>query len=82
MIDNYLEDIILSLNENPYIEGFEIIKKKITGTDGYIRLKAKLTNNNLLEISLYCQKRGTSVEAVGCGRGAFQDGVQRDCSLP
>ena len=41
MIDNYLEDIILSLNENPYIEGFEIIKKKITGTDGYIRVKSK-----------------------------------------
>lgn len=27
-------------------------------------LKAKLTNSNLLEISIYCQKRGTSVEAV------------------
>jgi hypothetical protein len=64
MIETYLEDIILCLNESHYVESFEVIKKKITGTDGYIRLKARLTNNDLLEVSLYCQKRGTSVEVV------------------
>ena len=64
MIETYLEDIILSLNESYYIESFEVIKKKITSTDGYIRLKAKLTNNDLIKISLYCQKRETSVEVV------------------
>ncbi len=64
MIETYLEDIILSLNENPCIETFEVNKKKLTSTDGYIRLKAKLTNNDLLEISLYCQKRETSVEVI------------------
>lgn len=64
MIDSYLEDIILSLNESPYVESFEIIKKKITGADGYIRLKAFLLNNDFLEISLYCQKRETSVEVI------------------
>lgn len=41
MIDTYLEDIVLSLNESPSIDRFEIIKKKTTSTDGYIRLKAK-----------------------------------------
>ena len=64
MIESYLEDIILSLSESPHVESFEVIKKKITSTDGYIRLKAKLTNNDLLEISLYCQKMGTSVGII------------------
>lgn len=48
MIETYLEDIILSLNESPYVESFEVIKKKVTSTDGYVRLRAKLTNNDLL----------------------------------
>lgn len=64
MIETYLEEIILVLTGNPNIEKFEVIKKKATSTDGYIRLKAMLTNNDLLEISLYCQKRGTSVEII------------------
>ncbi len=41
MIEDYFEDIILFLNENPYIDSFEIIKKKVTSTNGYIRLRAK-----------------------------------------
>lgn len=73
MIETYLEDIILSLNESPYVESFEVIKKKVTSTDGYVRLRAKLTNNDLLEISLYCQKRETSVEIVDY-RYHWQDG--------
>ena len=64
MIETYLEEIILCLNENHNVESFEVIKKKITSTDGYIRLKSKLTNNDLLEISLYCQKKETSFEIV------------------
>jgi hypothetical protein len=64
MIEDYFEDIILFLNENPYIDSFEIIKKKVTSTDGYIRLRAKVINNDLLEISIYCQKKKASIEVI------------------
>ena len=64
MIETYLEEIILIFNESPYVESFKVIKKKMTSTDGYIRLRANLINKDLLEISLYCQKRGTSVEVI------------------
>jgi len=64
MIATYLEEIILALIENPNIESFNVIKKKIAGTDGYIRIKANLTSDDLLEISLYCQKREESIEIV------------------
>jgi hypothetical protein len=72
MIETQIEDIILSLNESPCIESFEVIKKKVTSTDGYIRLRAKLTNNDLLEISLYCQRSETSVKVIDC-RYHWQD---------
>lgn len=64
MIESYLEDIILSISESSCIESFEVIKKKVTSTDGYLRLKANLINQDLLEISVYCQKKLTTVELI------------------
>jgi len=42
----------------------KIEEKKITSTDGYIRIKATLEGKDLLEISLYCQRREEFIEVV------------------
>ncbi len=64
MIESYFKEIILSLSENPYIESFTVIKEKITSSEGYLRLKANIINNDLLEISFYCQKKESSVDII------------------
>lgn len=64
MIKSYFEEIILMLSETPYVDSFDVIKNKITSTEGYLRLKANLVNSDLLEISLYCQKKEASIEII------------------
>ena len=64
MIDSYFEEIILKLSEAPYINSFAAIKRKTTSTDGYLRIKADITNDDILEISIYCQCIGMSVEVI------------------
>ncbi len=64
MIESYFQELILTLSEDPSIDKFSVVNKKITSSEGYLRLKANFTNNDLLEISLYCQKKGSSVEVI------------------
>lgn len=64
MIELYLDEIILMLSESPYVDSFSVTKKKLTGTDGYMRVKANLANNEILEISLYCQKIEAAIEII------------------
>lgn len=64
MIDSYFEEIILKLSEAPHVDSFSVIKRKTTGTDGYLRIKAKLISDDTLEISIYCQRIGISVEVI------------------
>lgn len=64
MIDSYFEEIILKLSEVAYVNSFAVIKKKTTSTDGYLRIKADITSNDILEISIYCQCIGMSVEVI------------------
>ncbi|MBI4746682.1 MAG: hypothetical protein HY786_09150 [Deltaproteobacteria bacterium] len=54
-INEYLEDGILSLTVSPVVDRFQIITRRETDTDGYLRIRAILLDKGLLEISIYGQ---------------------------
>lgn len=54
-IHEYLEEGIFLLTVSSIVKGFQIITRKETGTDGYLRIRVTLIDEGLLEISIYCQ---------------------------
>lgn len=53
-INEYLEDNILLLTASPVVDRIQITKRRETENDGYFRARAKLVDEGLLEISIYC----------------------------
>lgn len=54
-INEYLEDNLLLLTASPVVDHIQIIKRRETENDGYFRARAKLIDEGLLEISIYCR---------------------------
>lgn len=54
-IHEYLEESILLLTASPVVEHFQIVTRRETETDGYLRIRAMLVDEGLLEISIYSQ---------------------------
>jgi len=54
-IHDYLEEAILLLTVSSVVARFQVVKKREIETDGYLRVRAELLDDGLLEISIYCQ---------------------------
>lgn len=57
-MDEYFLNIKLFLLFSTVIESFVIIRERTSEKDGHLRIKCNLVNNDLLEFSLYAEKRG------------------------
>ena len=55
IIHEYLEENILLLTVSPIVEHFQLITRKEMTADGYLRTRAKLIDESLLEVSIYCR---------------------------
>lgn len=64
-IHDYLEENILLLTASPIVEHFQIVKRRETESDGYLRVRAILICEGLLEVSIYCQMAENAVSLVG-----------------
>lgn len=64
-IHGYLEENILLLTASPIVEHFQIVKRRETESDGYLRVRAILICEGLLEISIYYQMAENAVSLVG-----------------
>ncbi|MEW6274375.1 MAG: DUF6516 family protein [Bacillota bacterium] len=64
MIDDYFDHIITDLITSEIVDDFVFLKKKVTVSDGYLRVRVSLIKNTLLEISIYCQSKRSAVELV------------------
>lgn len=65
IIHEHLERYILLLTVSPIVSQFQVVKRRETDTDGYLRVRAILTDEGLLEISLYCQLTWDNVHVTG-----------------
>ena len=63
-IHDYLEEDILILTASPIVEHFQIVKRRETESDGYLRVRAILIGEGLLEVSIYCQMAENTVRLV------------------
>lgn len=64
-IHDYLEECILLLTVSSVVERFQVVKKRELETDGYLRARAILVDESLLEISTYCQHVEDTVHLAG-----------------
>ena len=64
-VRQYIEESILLLIISPVVESFKVIKRRETETDGYLRVRAVVTDETLLEISMYCQLTEANVRLIG-----------------
>lgn len=64
MVENHFEDIIQDLSVSPAVSSFEALKIEVGEEDGYIRIKCKLSNNDIFEFAEYVtiRKRKIHVE--------------------
>lgn len=63
-IHDYLEENILLLTASPIVEHFQIITRRETESDGYLRVRAIPIGEGLLEVSIYCQMSENAVRLV------------------
>jgi hypothetical protein len=54
-ITEYLESVKDRLLFDPIVKNFEILRERMTSTDGYLRVKALLNDGGFLEFSEYVQ---------------------------
>ena len=54
-IHHYFEESILLLTVSPIVEHFKILSRREMESDGYLRVRAILTNEDHLAMSIYCQ---------------------------
>ncbi len=64
-IHDYLDECILFLTVSSVVERFQVIKKREIETDGYLRVRAILVDESLLEVSMYCQHIEDTVYLAG-----------------
>ena len=64
-IYDYLEECILHLTVSSVVERFQVVQKREVETDGYLRVRAILVDESLLEISTYCQHVEGTVHLAG-----------------
>ena len=64
-IHDYLEECILLLTVSSVVERFQVVKKREVETDGYLRVRAILVDESLLEVSMYCQHVEDTVHLAG-----------------
>lgn len=64
-VRQYIEESILFLTISPVVQRFKVIKRRETETDGYLRVRAVLIDETLLEISMYCQPTEGAVRLIG-----------------
>ncbi len=53
MVESYFNDVVGCLFINQAISSFKILRKEVSEEDGYIRIKCKLLNGDILEFSEY-----------------------------
>lgn len=53
MVSNYIEDIIQDLSVSRAIVSFNVLKLEIGDEYGYVRIKCKLSNEDILELAEY-----------------------------
>lgn len=71
----YLETIKLRLIASPIIAEYQILRERITHTDGYLRLRATLINGDFLEM-VEAFERGASEIVVVDYRHQWMDAAQ------
>lgn len=71
----YLEAIKLRLIVSPIVAEYRILKERATRTDGYLRLRATLTNGDFLEL-VEAFERGASEIVVVDYRHQWMDAAQ------
>ena len=64
-VREYIEESILLLTISPIVESFKVIKRRETESDGYLRARAVITDESLLEISMYWQLAENAVRLIG-----------------
>lgn len=64
-VREYIEESILLLTISPIVESFKVIKRRETESDGYLRVRAVITDESLLEISMYWQLAENAVRLLG-----------------
>ena len=64
-ISDYLEECILILTVSSVVERFQVTKKKAVETDGYLKVRAILVDESLLEVSIYCQQFEDNTDLAG-----------------
>ena len=72
---SYLEAIKLRLIVSPIIAEYRILKERATRTDGYLRLRATLTNGDFLEM-VEAFERGPSEIVIVDYRHQWMDAAQ------
>lgn len=60
----YLEATKLKIVASPIISHYEIIKERATSTDGYIRIRMTLVNEDYLEVSEYFERTPSGIKTV------------------
>ena len=64
-VREYIEESILLLTISPIVASFKVIKRRETESDGYLRARAVITDESLLEISMYWQSAENGVRLIG-----------------
>jgi hypothetical protein len=64
-ISEYLDECILILTVSSVVERFQVTRKEALETDGYLRVRAILVGEGLLEASMYCQRVGDNTHLAG-----------------
>lgn len=64
-IHDYLDECILLLTVSSVVARFQVVKKREVETDGYLRVRAMLVDESLLEVSMYCQHVEDTVHLAG-----------------
>ncbi len=60
----YLTDVELALIASPFIADYQIIRSWANTDDGYIRIRARLTNDDFIEAAEYFAARGEKLITV------------------
>lgn len=55
MVEAYFENIIQELVVSHFVSSFKVLKREAGEEDGYIRIKCKLSNGDILEFAEYIQ---------------------------
>jgi hypothetical protein len=61
MIEGYFDGLIQELLISRAISSFKVLRREVGEDDGYIRIKCKLPNNDILEFAEYVQIRKNKI---------------------